>query len=226
MTLIPSENLPDQRPQPPAEQGSRPLPVGPLTATLMGLSVAVSLACWFGQNVAVLRRLVISEFDGLGYGIFLPEVEHGQVWRLLTPIFVHFGLAHLVFNLIVLKDLGTVIERVEGKRLLLAQVVVIGISSNLGQFLANGPAFGGMSGVVYGLLGYLWIKSRLDPSSRYVVPRQVVIWMLGWLVLCMTGWIGHVANFAHSVGLGVGAMWGCVSALASRQRARAGGVES
>ncbi len=143
---------------------------------------------------------------------------NGQVWRLLTPIFIHFGVVHLLFNMLWLKDLGTMIEKLISTRLLLALVLVIGILSNLGQFFFSGPFFGGMSGVVYGLLGYIWMKSKFDPVSRLFLEKQTVVMMIVWFFLCLFGFMGHVANAAHAVGLATGMLWGFVSAKARSAR--------
>ena len=83
-------------------------------------------------------------------------------------------------------------------------VLAIAVASNLVQYWASGPAFGGMSGVVYGLFGYLWMKSRFDPWSGMHMDQQTVVILIAWFFLCMTGWVGPIANWAHGVGLVVG----------------------
>ncbi|MCP4412528.1 MAG: rhomboid family intramembrane serine protease, partial [Gammaproteobacteria bacterium] len=90
---------------------------------------------------------------------------------------------------------------------LLFFVVSIGIMSNVIQFLASGPAFGGMSGVVYGLLGYTWIRSQ-KTNSGYFLHKGIVIIMIGWLILGYTGWIGPIGNAAHLSGLLLGMAYG------------------
>lgn len=189
----------------------RPLPIGPLTAVLIGISVAVALFSRLGQVDNVIERLLISRGDD-PRALALPEIEHGEVWRLLTPIFLHFGIPHILFNLLALKDLGTVIERLTSTRLLFGLVLVSGVLSNVGQFAFAGPFFGGMSGVVYALLGFVWMKARFDPASGFFLGKQTVFIMIGWFFLCMTGALGHVANYAHGFGLAVGMIWGFVSA--------------
>jgi GlpG protein len=125
---------------------------------------------------------------------------------------------HLLFNMIWLFDLGGQIERRYGSLRLLFLVVVIAVLSNLAQYYLgkltfdNGrlfvpqesPAFGGMSGVVFGLFGYVWMKSRLDPESGLFLHPNNVILMLVWFVVCCTGLVGPIANAAHFVGLLVG----------------------
>ena len=60
----------------------------PVTLVLIAISVVVTLVSSFGDNTQVLQSLYISNYTWAG----LREVFQGQVWRLITPIFVHFGL--------------------------------------------------------------------------------------------------------------------------------------
>lgn len=143
----------------------------------------------------------------------LPEIRHGQVWRLFTPMFIHFGFAHIFFNMLWLRDLGVMIETRQGSLRLLLLVLVIAAVSNYGQYLQGGPSFGGMSGVVFGLFGYVWMKAKITPWSGYILHPNIVVMQMIWLVVCFTGLIGPVANTCHLVGLGVGGAWGWLSTL-------------
>ena len=213
---IPDPDL-DHGAFPPGGASRRPsFSVGPLTAVLIAICVAVAIFSKLGANLNAVEKLFITSGDGADNAGMLPEVAGGQYWRLLTPIFLHFSIMHLVFNLLWLKDLGTMIERLTSTWVLLGLVLVSGVFSNLGQFRAAGPFFGGMSGVVYALLGFVWMKSRFDPGSGFHLDKQTVIMMIGWFFLCMTGAVGHVANYAHGFGLGVGIVWGFISAKIRR----------
>ena len=185
------------------------LNVGPLTAIIMGICIVVALVTKLGHNTQVLARLLITVEGEKS----LPEVSRGEVWRVLTPIFIHFGLPHIVFNLLAFKDLGTAIEKLVGSWTLLALVLITGIGSNLVQFhYGDTFLFGGLSGVVYGLLGYVWMKSRFDPGSGFRLHQQTVVMMIGWFFLCAFGVIPNVANWAHGAGLGIGMVWGFLAA--------------
>jgi GlpG protein len=132
--------------------------------------------------------------------------KHGQVWRLVTPIFLHANVLHLVFNMFWLFDLGSMIETRRGSLFLLVMVLVTAATSNLAQYYLGhfgtpNPLFGGMSGVNYALFGYAWMKGKFQPHHGIGVAPQTVTVMLFWLVLCMTGLVGPVANVAHVVGL-------------------------
>jgi GlpG protein len=144
----------------------------------------------------------------------LAAILHGQVWRLVTPIFIHFGAAHLIFNMWWFWDLGRMIERRKGTIFFSILVLVSAVLGNVGQFAWAGPGFGGMSGVVYALFGYAWMKGHLQPEQRIGVQPQAVWIMIGWLVVCMTGmlaqYLGDIANAAHFVGLIVGVLFGVI----------------
>jgi GlpG protein len=145
-----------------------------------------------------------------------------QYWRLLTPIFLHFSLLHIVFNMLWVWDLGRRVELVQGRVRLLLVVVVIGVVSNIVQARAQTALFGGMSGVDYGLLGYCWIWGWLRRDPVLQVPMPVMIAMLAVLLLSMTGIMsllgaGAIANAAHLGGLAAGLVLGLATVLVGKK---------
>lgn len=187
----------------------------PLTLILIVLCAAVALMTRLGSSDSLTVRnwlqisstVVFQDEAGLhlGYRLGLPEVRQGQAWRLITPIFLHFGIIHLLFNLLWLRDLGGMIEHFRGTALLALLVVVSGVTGNLAEYMWSGPTFGGMSGVVYGMFGYVWIKGKYEPWQPLQLNPTVITIMLGWLIVCMTGLLGPIANAAHLGGLVAGA---------------------
>jgi GlpG protein len=180
-----------------------------VTGVFIILSVLATLLSGLGKNHEIAGPLFISEYLPPA---FLPEIRQGQVWRLITPIFLHFSFLHIFFNMWWLKDLGFIIEKKHGPIFLTTMIITLGILSNVGQYLFKGPLFGGMSGVVYGLLGYLWIRGNTDPSFGIRLQRNTVTIMIGWFFLCLTGLLVNIANYAHGVGLVTGMVWGFLSA--------------
>ena len=152
----------------------------------------------------------------------LIQTIDGQYWRLITPAFLHFGWLHIVFNCLWLWDLGRRVEQVMGHLNMFMLFLVIAVVSNASQFeFGGGGLFGGMSGVVYGLLGFSWIAPQLQPAWPIQPPKAVMIFMVGWLVVCMSGMVevlgfGAIANAAHLGGLLCGAVVGVVFAGFSR----------
>ncbi len=152
-----------------------------------------------------------------------------EIWRWLTPIFVHFSVTHIAFNSVVVFDLGRRVESVQGTLQVLAVVVVVGVLSNLGQVVMNThPVFGGLSGVAYGLLGYLLVMGKRFPEdSNWQLPPGLAIGLLVFLVVFSTGITEpfglHVANAAHWTGLAAGAAVAAVTKSKSQGVADAHG---
>jgi GlpG protein len=176
--------------------------LGPLTLVLIGACVAVALLLGLPPTSAPYLWLSAEGSP------FLPEVRQGEIWRLLTPIFIHMNIFHILFNMLWLKDLGSLIETRQGAGKLLVLVVVIGVGSNLGQDFVAGPIFGGMSGVLYGLFGYIWMRGKFDPASGLRLSPTDIVMMVGWFFLCLFHFIPGVANGAHGFGLVMGMIWG------------------
>jgi GlpG protein len=194
---------------------------------LLGQSSALDV-----KTSPVQQALSIASFkveqaeDHLRYEWFwLQEIQKGQVWRLVTPIFLHFGLVHLLFNMVVLLQFGALIEERRGAWRYLALILVTAVVSNIAQYylrftwddgvfsVQSNPEFGGMSGVIYGLFGYLWMKSRYEPALGLSLSPRTVVLLIAWLFVCMTGVIGSVANTAHVAGLLVGVVIGAAPHL-------------
>lgn len=173
---------------------------------------------WFTfQDFTISGRRVI-------FGTIEQALAEGQYWRLLTPIFIHFGVFHLAFNSLWIWEFGRRIESHAGSLHFAVIVLLTGIGSNLGQYLWEGPSlFGGMSGVLYGLLGYLWIRQKVHPQPELALPAGIVGFLLAWLIICMTGVVdllmgGRIANAAHASGLVLGMILGVGAGLISRSR--------
>ena len=175
------------------------------TLSMIGSSVFVYALMNFGLEHIIVGPLLISEY----IRPTLPEIQQGQLWRLVTPMFLHFSIFHIVFNMLWTWELGRIIEWQQGAWLLAALIFGISMVSNLAQYLVSGPLFGGMSGVIYGLFGYIWIQSLTNPRFRIRLNPVIIKLMLGWFVLCWSGLLERffglaVANTAHSAGLASG----------------------
>ena len=186
--------------------------VGPLTFMLIGACIAVAALSGLGSDREALQSLFITwegrADRGFHWATSLPEFRRGEVWRLVSPAIIHFGLAHIIGNMMWLFDLGSLIEARCGRWRFARLVLVLAAVSNFAQFYMDGPRFGGMSGVVYGLFGYAWTRGKFEPSSGLAQSSQAVMIMVAWFFICFTGAVGPIANTAHTVGLVLGAAWG------------------
>jgi GlpG protein len=214
------EALPEQ-PQLPKTQRKQTFPWRrvPVTLTLIALSVIGFLIASFSEPLLAL--LTYFQFAVIENELIFGSMQK-QYWRLLTPIFLHFSLLHIVFNMLWLWDLGRRIELVQGRVRLLGIVLLIGVASNIAQGVTQTALFGGMSGVDYGLLGYCWIWGWLRRHPILHVPVPVMIVMLAMLLLSMTGimqlmGVGAIANAAHVGGLVMGLLLGLATVLISKK---------
>jgi GlpG protein len=165
--------------------------------------------------------------DGNKNGIAKPpmfvKILQGEIWRVMTPIFLHGNFLHILFNMLWLFLLGRELEIKVGKSRLLAICIIIAMITNAFQYLMSGPLFLGFSGVICGLGGFIWIREKIAPWEGYTVPRGTLgflfIFVLGMMVLQLIAFIisfFHLGNFSVS-GLGntghvAGLIAGCVLA--------------
>tara|TARA_B110001454_G_scaffold32716_1_gene32035 strand:+ start:65 stop:691 length:627 start_codon:yes stop_codon:yes gene_type:complete len=142
---------------------------------------------------------------------------HHEWWRLITPVFLHFSITHLAFNCLWIYILGSRIEGLDGKAIFLLIFLISGIASNAGEFIWTGQYFfGGLSGSVYGLLGYCFIMDLDQKMSRYDLPIALYLFMFIWLLIGFTGILsffgfGNIANTAHLVGMMAGFILGLIA---------------
>ena len=218
-------------------QGGQIEKKSPLTVLLIVLCGIVFLLTDFGdakdsfayralQFVSVAppvpSELMLGEPDDLG--VRLASIRKGELWRLATPAFIHYGVFHILFNMMWLHQFGRMIENRYGTLSLGMLVLATAVISNFFQCTVpldvggSAPGFtksgyllsglGGMSGVVYGLFGFIWIRSKVDLSSGMFIAQGTITILLVWLFFCMTPFsaqvVGNVANWGHGIGLLVG----------------------
>lgn len=181
------------------------IPMGITTKVVIIFCVIVYLLDAFKIMPELYSVMKISELENFD----LLEIQEGQYWRLITPIFLHFGFMHILFNMLWMKDLGKIVESEKSSNFLLVFILIVGTISNFSQFVITGPNFGGMSGVVYGLLGYLWMYKEINTQAKFSLPKSDVILMIGWFFLCLIGvFVFAIANMAHAMGLTLGMVFG------------------
>ena len=179
------------------------------------ISILVAFFSNYGSVLVLIEPLTFIKIDldsyKNGYVSFnsfeTTYMQNNEWWRLITPMFIHFSLTHLVFNCLWIYVLGSKIEQIDGHITFINLVIFSSIISNLAQhFFGESALFGGLSGVIYGLLGYCMIIEIDTKQERYDLPPALYLFMLIWLILGFFGILnlfgfGNVANFAHLGGL-------------------------
>ncbi len=181
----------------------------PFVVAVLVLALIMVWLTGMGQNALAVKMTAVDPrivswhvFDTLQGRLdaLLATLAAGEVWRLVTPDFLHFSWTHLIFNAVMLWFLGSQIEWIDGRARLVVLFVVTSLTSNVLQYLVSGPLFGGLSGVVYGVMGYCWLSQQRHP--RFQFPPALVTFALIWMVIGFTPipelvGLGRMANEAH-----------------------------
>ena len=186
------------------------------------VSILLALISNFGSLITIIEPLTftILKISNQGF-VSVSTFEQtyfleNQWWRLISPMFIHFSFAHLAFNCLWIYILGEKIERVDNSITFLMLIIFSSICSNYLQFLWTGSSlFGGLSGVIYGLIGYCMILEMDANYNRYQLPSGLYLFMIVWLILGFLGILelfgfGSVANFAHLGGLVSGILFAII----------------
>jgi GlpG protein len=112
------------------------------------------------------------------------KIRKGEVWRLLTPCFLHRDILHILFNMSWLLFVGLLIENSIGKMRMLILVLLLGVFSNAAQYLVGGPYFLGFSGVAVGFVGFIYSRKKLAPLEYKVAPA--ILLFVCFFVISMT----------------------------------------
>ena len=178
----------------------------PVTAGTALLAIGVTIAWWAKVDISPLFENAM--------------IRHGQLWRLITSIFPHINIVHLIFNVYWLWIFGTAIERVFGHLKTVALFLLFAFGSNAMDYAFSSGGVG-LSGVGYGLFGLLWILSSQDERFQDVVDKRTIQLFIVWFFICVfTTVIGlfPVANTAHGVGAVIGILTGYAITDAGRRR--------
>ena len=152
--------------------------------------------------------------DALAFGTLADTWARHELWRFVTPIFLHFSLMHLLLNIGGLAAFGARVERGAGSTAMLAALLTTAIVSNVSQLLWNpSRLFGGLSGVDYGLFGFVVGRGRREPQvAMWRLPASFVVSMIAILAAMSSGVTElfglSIANAAHWSGLASGAVLG------------------
>ena len=161
-----------------------------LLMTLMGGSTNVNTLLKFGA-------------------MYRPLFAAGEYWRLVTPLFLHIGLLHLMFNMYALLVLGSVVEQIYGSTRFLYLYLISGIGGAVGSALFSTAVSAGASGAIFGVAGVALIvgyryRNRIASNFKSIVGRGIVPFVL--FNLAYGALNRGIDNYAHLGGLITGAV--------------------
>ncbi|WP_435955648.1 rhomboid family intramembrane serine protease GlpG [Dryocola sp. BD626] len=182
---------------------------GPFTLLMIAACVLVYLAMQVLGDRNVMVLLAWPYDDSLRY----------EFWRYFTHALMHFSLLHITFNLLWWWYLGGPLEKRLGSGKLITLTIISALLSGYVQAKFSGPLFGGLSGSVYALMGYVWLRGERDPESGIYMQRGLMAFAVLWIVLGFFNILGlSIANAAHVTGLLVGLAMALVDTLHARKR--------
>lgn len=187
----------------------------PVTLLLTAIAAAIEIVCLIDDGM----RDTFYVHYRLG---LLSPLWSGEVWRPATSSLLHASPLHAAFNIYWMIVFGTALEARFGPLRIGALLVLLANVSMLPEFvimnfrvtnLSEQQGAVGLSGVVYGLFGMLWMGRRYVPEFREVCRDEIVALMVFWFFFCIAATamrIFPVANIAHGFGLGFGALYALV----------------
>ncbi len=167
-----------------------------MTSGLGAMALVLSVMRWYGD----------ASFEALMMG---PELA-SEPWRAITSALLHVDALHLAFNLYWLFVLGTRVENVLGSARTGVGYLLVGAGASLAEWTFSAGGIG-LSGIGYGLFGFLWVASRRDPLFAGAMPTRTTQLFVAWFFFCvittaMDLWA--VGNVAHGAGAVLGAVLG------------------
>lgn len=171
-------------------------PKFPVTVGTGLLAIGVTVAWWAKMDVSSLME------DAM--------IRRGELWRLVTSIFPHVDVLHLIFNLYWLWVFGTLVEEVYGHFKTAALILLFAVGPNALEYAFSSGGVG-LSGVGYGLFGLLWILSKRDERFRDSVDQRTVKLFVIWFFFCIFATATNfmrVGNVAHGAGGVLGILTG------------------
>lgn len=178
----------------------------PLTASLVLATLIVALLSRNGRDVAGVAMLFFPALPFVSAtDLFLQLLSPWLLLRSVTPALLHFGELHLVFNLLWLLYFGRQLERVQPAVLVFLVYVLTAFAGNFVQYYTGGSAaFGGLSGLIYGLVGYTWLLGVMAPSSGVQLRTSTfAVFVIALLAMAIFA-SDSIASGAHLGGLVAG----------------------
>lgn len=162
---------------------------GPLTKLITVVCISIYCLSIFGYFGAIFNNLSFS-------------MQAEQWYRLVTPAFMHLSAMHLVFNMSWWWYLGGKVEKHFSIPFLLAITLGTALVSNVLQAYLVNSNFAGLSGVNYGLAGFVWLYGRLSNSPTVNLANNIFGFLVVWMLLGFADILPiNMANWAHLFGL-------------------------
>ena len=171
----------------------------PIVTTFLALNIVIYLL--------TVLPIVGQSILGAGLGVnYL--VTDGEWWRLITPMFLHGGIMHILFNMFCLFVFGPELEKIMGKMRFVTLFMLAGILANVATYFIQDPIYQhlGASGAIFGIFGaygaLVYYTKKSMPELRQIILPIIAI------SIVMTFVQPNINVTAHVTGLIVGFLIG------------------
>ncbi|HLQ75819.1 MAG TPA: rhomboid family intramembrane serine protease [Terriglobia bacterium] len=179
---------------------------------------------FFALNILIFLLMSLAggtenEATLLAFGVKAnAQIDQGEIWRFVTPVFIHIGILHILFNSYAIWIIGPTVEKLYGGARFTLIYLVTGIAGVYGSYWYHPRDISaGASGAIFGLFGALLVfglkyRSSIPPMFQKAVGKGVLQVVVINLVI---GFLPGIDNSAHVSGLIMGAI---VAAVIPYQR--------
>ncbi len=190
----------------------------PVTLLLFSVCIVVAVISRLGANPNTVTLLFYPALSAAGFIPLVLSIDSvGSALQTLTPMFLHFGELHLVFNMLWLWYFGRQLEAIHPSWFVAGLIVVMAFVSNTAQFMmSESRNFGGMSGVIYGLMAYAWVVHTAMPRSYLSMNKNLLTFFVIALVVMEIVASSMIATAAHVGGLLSGLVLGLAVVVVSK----------
>ncbi|GAP62492.1 hypothetical protein ARMA_0915 [Ardenticatena maritima] len=169
--------------------------------------VETVLGLLWGAGLNATTNTCMLLFFGAKFNLF---IQAGQYWRLITPIFLHIGIFHLLVNMFALRILGSDIESLFGTARFAIIYLVAGVGGTIASMLFNSSISAGASGAIFGLIGAEAVFLYINRDSLGIFSDDRLQSLLGVIIINLLFGVAvpGIDNAGHIGGLLTGALVG------------------
>lgn len=170
----------------------------------VSILIALNLVVYIITMMPIIGDTVF--YTGMSVNYLIGD---GEWWRLITSLFLHGGMMHLLFNMFALFLFGPELEKIAGKMRFLTIYFLAGIFGNVATYVSQEGMYAsvGASGAIYGIFGafaaLVYYTRRTMPQLKQVILPLIIISVIMTFITPNINAAGHLGGLATGFLLGL-----------------------
>ena len=201
-----------------------------ITCFILLLCIICYFISDFGKDLNNLRYLFYSDVliqrsiennhlvEVAKYTRDIKEINSGQFWRLITPLFIQSDILLFLLNITFFFQFSRIVEKISGPFYLVGISLVTLLCSFYLQHRFAGPYFGGLSTLTFAIFGFLWIRNFTDMHYFAKINKASVLFMGLWLLAEILNIFTLNNKYSVICALVCGSLLGYISSLLLPQK--------